>query len=511
MQLARIYEQSLEQAPDKVAFYCGDNSCTYGKLDEMARRYAAALSGLGVKQGDRVALLMYNRPEIVWFMFGCFKLGAVAVPVSCFSARDEVAHDVGHSGAKLLFASGEHYPAIRDIDGLPSLEAIHCIDSGADSQSAAWREMLDRAVPFADPVELDPSAPAVILYTSGSTSRPKGVTHTHRSLWSCSVNRIETLSCTRDDRFVNVGYLCHGAAFSTALLPMLHVGGTAIFLPRYSSNGLLAVLARHRPTLGAAGPSHVWEILDHPQRPETDFGCLRYFSAGGDAVHEALFDAFQTKTGLPLSASMGMTECGTYLTSPSGAPHKRGSLGVPTYGVEVRMVDEEGKDVPQGEVGQLIVRSDTVMSGYWNDPENTGATLVGGWLYTGDLAHRDEDGYFYFVSRSKNMIVRDSGNISPGEVEDAINLHPAVRCSGVLGIPDKLHGQGVCAFVEFWDSAAQVPAPEELQAFLSTRLAARKMPDHWVIIEKLPATPYGKVDRKALKQLAGERFEIDLT
>ena len=501
MLIHELYQEALKRTPDKIAFACNDQPCTYREMDQTADLYARALAGLGIRKGDRVALFMQNINEINWLYLACSRAGAIAVPLSCYSKAAEIVYALNHCSARLLFASQALFPTAKDVPAsIPSLERIFVVNAPEATASDPWQQAIAKAPAQANWPAIAPADPAIILYTSGSTDKPKGVTHTQHSLVHCALNRVKGLSIKSSDIYLNTGYLCHGAALTTTFLPMIHAGGMAVFPLAFTPPLGLAMIQRYRCTFAAAGPSQLWGMIDDPARKQTALDSLTYFTSGGDVVSASLHQQFMEIFGFPLSESIGMTECSTYMTTPPGMLHKPGSMGKPMFGVQVRLIDESGADVPPGESGEILVRTDTMMSGYWNDPVNTANALIDGWLHTGDLARQDSDGYYFFVGRIKNMIVSESCNISPGEVENVINLHPRVKRSGVIGIPDERKGLLAVAFV-VPDPDQPAPTPEELRAFVAQHLMDRRIPTQWVLVDSLPSTPAGKLDRRALQKM----------
>jgi len=498
MQLSTIYQTTLLATPDKAAYICGDTTVSYRLLDTHARRYAALLADQGIKKGDRVALTMHNLPQLPQLYFALYRLGAIAVPISPYSTAAEMNYALVHCAARLLLVSRKLFDtACEAVANAPLIEKTIVVDDQDNADSSFDQQSMETI----DACAMAPSDPAMILYTSGSTAKPKGIVYTRKSLFSTAAYRSETLRLTGADLYFNAGYLCHGAALTTALLPMLYAGGTALFPVSFNPADFLPFVSRYKPTIAALGPSQLWAVLDHPLCALTDFSSLRYVSAGGDVVSSQLHERFLQSMKFPLSESIGMTECGTYLTTAPGMPHKIGSMGKPVIGAEVRLVDENGNDVNTGEIGQIIVRTDTCMAGYWNDEENTARALVDGWLQTGDAARQDGDGYYYFAGRIKNMLVRDCCNISPTEVEDAIRQHPAVKDCGIVGIPDPRHGQKVIAFVQLQTGAAPFNGAA-LETFTASIIMGPRLPDKWVQVTELPATQLGKLDRKKLQGMA---------
>lgn len=502
MHLRDLHREALGKHPEKIALIIDDTEMSFGQLESMADSFARTLAGQGVVPGDRVGFFMANRVELAGLYMACFRMGAVAAPMSCYNKPPETAYELNHCQAKLLLVEPELYAGVQDMAAkVPSLKKVLMVGGEPARPEASWTRAAAEAVSDLPAFDPSPDPPAVILYTSGSTGMPKGVTHTSNSLYHCTIHRCRALAHTAEDRYFITSYLCHGSALSSVFLPMLHVGGTTILTRHWSPEGFFECLRRRRPSVTATAPTQLKSILSHPDCRREDFSSIRYFHVGGDAVPRALFDAFHEKTGLELSVALGMTECGGYLVSPLSGEVKRGSMGRPTPGTEVRLVDADGREVPEGEIGEIIVQSKTLMRGYWEDPENTARTIRNGWLYTGDLARRDEEGWYYFVGRSKHCIIRDMGNVSPSEVESVISAHPKVKASGVAGIPDPEHGQAIVAFIVPEDPD-DPPREDALTAFARSRISDRKVPQVYRIVDSIPLTPLSKVDRQALREMA---------
>lgn len=506
MTLNRLYEQALKHVPEHTALLVDAQSCSYRELDRRVQEYARALVKLGVQQGDRVGLFMPNCLEIVYCYFACFRLGVIAVPSSYYSQRKELLYEVGLCGTRIYIAHRSMEEEIRDLEReTDSLEQIFYLNHKAngDALDDSWEELVTTAgevpLPEIRPHDHDPAA---IFYTSGSTGRPKGVTHSHGSLFHAAVNRCRTFDHTSNHVFMTTSYLCHCAAPTIVLLPMLLAGGTAVFVSHFTSRDFLAALSNRHVTHAAASPSQWRELTDLVLNEKGTFPSLRYATSGGSAVPLSLQNDFFTATGVELTASMGMTECGGYMTVPPDMEQRRGTLGKPAFDTMVRLVDDNHRDVAAGETGQMLVRSPSVMKEYWQDSHSTAAAFDDGWFITGDLAREDEDGYFFFMGRCKNTIIRDSGNISPEEVEDALGRHPDLRQAIVTGVPDPVYEQAVFAFI-LPVNPGNPPSKEALDTFLAGQLAARKIPQFYHVIDDFQVKGLlEKIDRKGLQELA---------
>jgi acyl-CoA synthetase (AMP-forming)/AMP-acid ligase II len=349
----------------------------------------------------------------------------------------------------------------------------------------------------------------MILYTSGSTDKPKGVTHTHRSILATATGRAATQRLTADDISLAATAICHAGAALGVTFPTLYAGGTVVILEESDPDLFLDATVAHRPTRSLLLPAQLLDVVHAPRAKADDFRSFREVECGGDQISPVLYTAFAKVADLQLNQAYGMTECEGVSMNPASGPIKRGSVGVPREGIEVRIVTArehpEGVDVAAGETGEIWVRGDSVMKEYWDDPVNTAAVFVDGWLRTGDLGRRDNDGYVFFQGRIKEIIIKGGSNIAPGEVEDVLNADPAVELSGVVGAPDERLGSIVHAFIELKHGLAAPPSEQDLKAFAAERLAAYKVPDRWTFVAALPRNSVGKIDRHALHVLATQQ------
>ena len=392
MLLHELYKEALASCPDKTAVVCGNKSCTYRELDQSSALYARALGALGVGRSDLVGIFSTNSLEIVRLYLACFRIGAVAVPISCYSRAPEIVYAIGHSGLRFFLFSRDLEPEVRELRReVPSLEAFLVIDGPAGETAESWAAVVRQAA-ASDSIPapiVEESDPAVILYTSGSTDKPKGVTHTHGSLSQGAVNRCATLRHGSGHVFLAATQLCHAAAITNALFPMFLSGGTSVFLSHWNTEEFLEAIGRYRVTHAAFLPSQVAALLAHPQAPSARYDSLEYCQAGGDVVPRALQELFRQTTGVELSQTLGMTECNGFMTTSPFEQMKIGSLGKPLQGTDVRLVDQAGQDVSRGMPGEILIRGGAVTAGYWNDPESTARAFTDGWLHTGDIARQD--------------------------------------------------------------------------------------------------------------------------
>jgi len=475
---------SAGQDPHKTALYCGDRCMSYAELDQSTTRLARWFLEEGLRPGDRVAIHWSNSIEVVQLFFAIFKAGLIAVPLNLRLKSVELAYILGHSQAAFCFSE----PALASlIEGVkadcPSLRRILTELPNADA-SAELPEVLE-------------DQPAAILYTSGTTARPKGTTHTHKSFLHTTRIMVIDLS-DHTDTILVVTQMLHASGLNAAMLPAIYLGISAVLVPAFDPGLVLDLIERFRCTYAIALPALLLFVVEEQTRQPRDVSCLRTWIAGGDVVSVHLQERFQALFGIPVQEVYGMTETLLATLNPRDAL-RPGSIGKAKPGFEVSIMDFEGKAVPDGETGEIVIRSLANCVGYWNDPAATEELFRDGWLQTGDLGSRDTSGYYWFRGRKKEIIVRAGSNISPQEVEEALYIHPAVLEAGVIGVPDETYGERIIAFVAL--RAGDPTEEQELREHARQILADYKVPERIFLVPQLPKGLTGKVQRRALKEL----------
>jgi fatty-acyl-CoA synthase len=474
-------------SPGSNALIFADEVVTYARLFERVTRLAARLRSCGVRPGDRVAYLGPNHPAFVETMFAAHLLGGIFVPLNFRLAGPEVDYLLRHSGAvALVHAPGSAF-SVRPGTVVP-----------VDDAYEEWLADAGEPAPIDVPVSLDD--PAFILYTSGTTGRPKGATLTHANVfWNC-FNLLVGVDVAADEMTLIGAPLFHVAALNQCLLPTFLKGGCSVIMPSWNVDRAFELIARHRVTWMFGVSAMFAGLAQSPRWPGADLSSLRSVMSGGAAVPESLILAYQER-GLTFCQGYGMTETApgaTFLEARESTTHV-GSAGLPVFFAGVRCVRPDLSDAPAGEPGEVLVRGPNVTPGYWNDAEATGeAFTANGWFRSGDLAQVDAAGHLHIVDRLKDMYITGGENVYPAEVESAIFAHPAVAEAAVVGVPDPTWGEAGRAFI--------VPIPgaaldgDSVRAFLVSRLAKYKIPVHVEVVPELPRTGSGKVRKADLRR-----------
>jgi long-chain acyl-CoA synthetase len=468
--LATTLTESAHEHPDKYVCRTVDRDVTYAELDELAGRFAAALLAGGLERGDRVAVQLPNVPEFLVAYYGILKAGCVMVPMNPQLTEPETAYLLGHSGAR------------KHLDDPGDVVALCAGAKGSADVAATY-----------------PQDTAVIIYTSGTTGRPKGAELSHFQLYmSCTVAS-ETFGAVPEDVTLAALPLFHIYGLSCSLNSVVRYGSTMSLLRRFEPNAVFDAMANHGVTITLGVPTmyHALLMTDAGDRDLTSF---RVASCGGAPMPKALIEGFEQKFGVTVLEGFGMSETGAagFVNRPDA--RRVGSIGKPLWGIQARIDGADGATGPE-HVGELLIKGHVVMTGYHDDPDATGQTIVDGWLHTGDLGYMDDDGFYYIVDRIKDMIIRGGFNVYPREVEEVLYRHPAIREAAVLGRPDERLGEEIVAVVVLKPDAGEVPA-ERIIEFCRTSLAGYKCPREVRFVDRLPRNASGKVLKRELRRAA---------
>jgi long-chain acyl-CoA synthetase len=471
-------------------------------------------------------LLLGNVPEFVYAFYGALRAGAVAVPLNVMLTSEEVGYILADSGARAVVVQMGYLPTVLAVrDRLADLETVFVIAGPPVPRGTlSFEQEMERADPAAAPeMERAPDDLAVLQYTSGTTARPKGAMLTHGAL-RANLEQMEAVEEGRireDDVVLVVIPLFHIYGLNVILGTALRAGATVVLAERFDPRETLGLIEWHEVTVipGAPPMYGAWLDLPEAEAGAEAFSSARLAVSGAAPLPIELSVAFAERFALSIRDSYGLTEAGPGVTtSATGEESRPGSIGVPLPGVEVRLVDESGREVEEGDPGEIVVRGPNVFAGYWGqEEESKAAFLEGGWLRTGDVAVRDEEGYLYLVDRKKDLIIVSGFNVYPAEVEEVLVRHDAVAEAGVIGIPDDHTGEAVKALVVLQHGAEL--EEKELIEFAGTYLARFKVPKVIEFVSSLPKHATGKVLRRALRgeELlggagpSGERTEPDVT
>ncbi len=490
---------TAEKHPDRTAIRLDGLELTWSQLREQAQAAAGALRAAGIEPGDRVALILPNVPAYPILFFGTLMAGGTVVPMNPLLKAQEVNYYFSDSGAKIAFVWGDFIEeARRGAEGL----GTRVIQSGPMGPSA---EDLPTAEPLAKMVDRDDSDTALILYTSGTTGRPKGAELTHSNVNLNARRCAEViLEISEDDVIMGCLPLFHVFGLVVGLQAATVSGAALALIPRFDPGKALEVIQRDKVTVFEGVPTMYAAILHHPDAGSTDTSSLRVCASGGSAMPAEVMKAFEEKFGCMILEGYGLSE-----TSPVASfnmpdrERKPGTIGVAIPGCEMKLVGLDGQDVGAGEgVGEIAIRGDNLMKGYWNQPEATAEAIPDSWFRTGDLATVDEEGYYTIVDRKKDMIIRGGLNVYPREVEEVLYEHPDVLEAAVVAIPDEHFGEEIGAAVAF--KPGSTATLEDVQQFVKDRIAAYKYPRRLWAMSEVPKGPTGKILRREVKPPADD-------
>ena len=493
--LARLAEESFERRGDYEALFFEGRWYRSGELRERSDRLAAGLTELGIEPGDRVVVTMANSPEVGISYNALWRAGAVVTPGNFLMPPEELRHVISNSEATAVITTPEFVDKIRQAAaGIDSVRFL--ISSGVEDGLIPLAE-LERADP--GPIRpRDDGDLAALLYTGGTTGRAKGVMLSHANLHFTGASAHGAAYVPGINRGLGTLPLSHAYGLLVTIASMHSPErGVAVLLRWFDPQAFLELVAEHRIQTTAVVPSMLQILLSQPLE-DYDLSSLEYVSSGGSPLAPEVAEQFVRRVpSVSIRQGYGLTETAALLTTNPVGRERPGSVGFPVPGIELRILDEEDNELPHGEVGEVCARSPGMMQGYWRSPETTAEAIRDGWLHTGDLGYRDAEGYLFIVDRKKDLIIRGGFNVYPRDVEDALLEHPALEAAGVVGRPDEVHGEEVVAFVSLRPGAQA--SPEELVAWAKARIGGYKYPREIHVIEAVPLTSVGKIDRKALR------------
>ncbi|MFZ5597952.1 MAG: long-chain-fatty-acid--CoA ligase [Bacillota bacterium] len=470
---------------DHTALNYHDSMVSYAGMENSIEQYARFFSARGLKKGERVAIALPNCPEFVYSYLGIARAGGVVLPLNLLQAPQELFFIIMDSGSRFFITNEAIGRQISNFPNLP-LEII-ILDEKT-------REEIKAAPPAVFP-EVESGDVCTFLYTSGTTGHPKAAMLTHDNLMGDVLAMDAASRFGRDDNFLAVLPMFHSFGWTVCTLLPLYLGCRITILDNFMPKEMLQVLSEKGITVFCGVPSMFSVLLR--LRQKSSFPDLKFAISGGDSISEEIIRAFENDFGIPIIEGYGLSEASPVVClNPLYGVRKIKSIGIPLPGIEARVVDEKERELPPGEVGELVVRGPNVMKGYYNRDEETREALKDGWLHTGDLACTDEDGYFYIAGRKKELIISAGFNVYPREVEEALALHPAVMEAAVVGVPHPLKGEEVKAYVV--PREGESPDKKDLTVFLKDKLANYKIPGEYVITNELPRGAGGKVLKRLL-------------
>jgi long-chain acyl-CoA synthetase len=493
--IRELLERRVQTTPDKHFLFSETDGrrYTYAEFDRAVNRAARMLSERGIKKGDAVSLLMPNGVEYIIAYFACFKLGALAGPVNSLLKSEEIAYVINNSEARALLVNSEFLPRVESIrDELPNLRHIIAFDD----EAGATIEFAENDLPD---VEIKKDDEAIIIYTSGTTGKPKGCLLTHGNVVANARQITRWLGFTERDCLLTVMPLFHMNAVSVTTMTPLYAGASTVISPKFSASRFWQIISDYGVTSFGSVATMLQMLLSNypdgvPAGLKTDQ--LRFAMCGSAPVPAEVMRRFEETFNCLVIEGYGLSESTCRSTfNPPDERRRPGSCGM-AIGNEMKVFDETDREVPDGELGEIVMRGPNILKGYYKNKEATAQAFRNGWFHTGDIGYKDADGFFYIVDRKSDMIIRGGENIYPREIDELLYKHPAVSAAATIGVPDPLYGEEVAAFIVLKDGARATE--EEIIAFCREHLADYKCPKSVHFVKDIPKGPTGKLLKREL-------------
>lgn len=530
MVIDEMLRNASHNYPKNPALIFGGNRISYEDLDHLVDKFTSALFKLGIRKGDRVALLLPNCPQMVIAYYTIFRLGAIAVPANPMCQEREIACQIENSGAETLIALDLLYPKVSDLkdqiklkhivitsikDYLPPLKKMlyplfqvrgdQKIKGGEGKGIYDFKDLITSSTADPPPINILPEDTAILQYSGGTTGVSKGAELTHSNIVSNTVQACAWYYIIKkgEEVILSILPMFHTYGIAVCMNLSIATGSCSVLIPRFIPKDVLKVIQEYRVTFFPGIPGIYAALNNYKSINKWDISSVNYCVSGSAPLPITVMEEFEKITGGVILEGYGLTEASPITHSnPVHRERKTGSVGLPLADTDCKIVDIENgiEEMPLGETGELCIKGPQVMKGYWNMPSETALTLKDGWLHTGDIAQMDEDGYFYIIDRKKDMIISEGFNIYPNEIDELVLTHPKVLDAAAVGVPDRLRGEKVILYVVLKEGENALG--EEIMGFCKERLAKYKVPKKVEFRKEIPKTPVGKVLRRVLREEA---------
>lgn len=485
---------------EHVSYIFEGREITNMQMDRDARKLANALKKMGVKRGDRVIMQMPNAPEVLQAFQAIWKIGAITVPINYLVGQEEINFIYQDSRVNTVITSPEFLDKVKIAQSkVASVKNIILVADKEVVGTNLFKKLLEEN---SDDLEMEKTADgdvAALIYTSGTTGNPKGVMHTHGGLAFSARMQQESTNLPQDLVSLAVLPLCHSFGVAMMNSSFFRKHGKVVIMKQFNLEQLFSNIQKYKVQSVPAVPTMYVYMLLFPDAAKYDVSSVKYWVCGSAPLSLETWKQFKEKFKGEIAEGWGLTEAGANNATNVGHVIKPGSLGKPMKGMEMKIFDNDDKEVPQGQEGEIVLRGPMVMKGYWNQPEATVEVIKNGWLHTGDIGYVDAEGYFFITDRKKDLIIKGGENISPRAVEEVVYSHPAVAEAAVIGMQDKVYGEDIKAFVSL--KPGKTATPEEIKEYCSTKLKKFFVPKEIVIMPALPKTLVGKILKKELRKL----------
>jgi long-chain acyl-CoA synthetase len=500
MNVAKLALTSLSVGEHVSIIFEGKEYTNY-QMDRASRKLGNALKELGVKKGDRVILQMPNSPEVLQSFQAIWKIGAIVVPINYQIGAQETEYIYKDSGAKIVITAQEYIDKVRDAKlNSPNIDKIIVISKEKITDAFSYDQLHDAASDKLDILEIADNDVAALVYTSGTTGKPKGVMQTHHALYYTAKKVQETSNYSMNAVNMAMLPLCHSYGIGAMNSTNLRTHGKTVILRQFNVEQLFSSIEKYKVTSVAAVPTMYIYMLNYSDYEKYDLSSVKHYICGSAPLSVETWKQFKEKFGGEIAEGWGLTEaCANNSVNPVDGLKKFGSIGKPMIGMEMKIFDDKDKELPPGKEGEIVLRGPMVMKGYWNQPEATAEVIKDGWLHTGDIGYVDEDGYFFITDRKKDIIIKGGENISPRAIEEVLYSHPCVAEAACVGVTDEVYGEDIKAFVVL--KPDRKTDSSEITGYCEGKLKKFFMPKEVVILREMPKTLVGKILKKELRKM----------
>jgi len=499
MNVARLGKENLERFGEYTSLIFEGKEYTNVEMDRWSNKVGNALKSLGVKRGDRVVIQLPNCPEVVVSFGGIFKIGALVVPLSFLYTAEETAYIYQDATPVVVISATEFMEKVsHGKAATPSIKHVISVDEAPDT--LLFRDIVDKS---SDKLEMEDTADeelAALIYTAGTTGRPKGVMLSHEALYANAKGQYEFNKGSIVPGSVGLSSLPLSHSYGMALMNTASLFGTrGVLLRWFNTEDIFDAIQKYKVNITTQVPTMFVYQNMYPEAKKYDLSSMKFWISGSAPLSEETRKEFESKYPGKVYQGWGLTEAGANnCCCPFDKPYKPGSIGKP-LNCEMKVMDENDNEVKVGEIGEIVLKGPVVMSGYWNKPEETKEALQRGWLRTGDMGYMDEDGYFFIVERKKNMIIKAGENIFPREIEEVVYQHSKVSEAAVIGVPDQIYGEELKAFIVL--KPGEKATEQEIIDFCGGKLSSFKTPKYVQFLDSLPKNPVGKILYKELRKM----------
>jgi long-chain acyl-CoA synthetase len=501
MNIAKLAETKMLQEGEKVGLIYEGREITNMQMLRASQKLVSALKTLGVKRGDRVILQMPNCPEVLQGFGAAWRMGAVIVPINWLVGDEETAYIYQDSGAEVVISSSLFLPKIESArKKAPGVKHVILIDKEVPAGYLSYPDLIAKYPESPECVETADDELAALIYTAGTTGRPKGVMHTHYSLYSNARMQFDSIKLPDDFKSLSILPLCHSYGIATMNNGLFRNLGPTVLLNGFDLKMIFDSIAKYRPDVMSGVPTMFVYMLLYPELDKVDMSSLKHVFCGSAPLAMETWKKFKELFGIEITEGWGLTEAGANNSvNPIDGTIKVGSIGVPMKGTDMRIFDDNDKELPQGKEGEIVIRGPMLMKGYWNKPAETAEMIRNGWLHTGDVGYVDGDGYFWITDRKKDLIIKGGENISPRKIEEVLFAHPKVSEAAVIGMRDAIYGEDIKAFLVL--NPGQTATADEIREYCRKNLTNFFAPKEVVFMQALPKSLVGKILKKELRKL----------